>query len=146
MEPPLDWSHWFAVALPVSFISILLIWGLLLVSYKPNRSPDASLSGPGPIALVGPASTAGLGENGEIEIKTIRPTKEAFTWKQYWVVIVTVVTIGLWCVAHSLEDIVGDMGVIAILPILAFFGTGVLKKVGTPCSQSSLVSFRDSCP
>jgi phosphate transporter len=143
MQPPLDWSHWFAVALPVSFISILLIWGLLVVSYKPNRSPDASLSGPGLVALGGPGSTAGLGE---IEIKAIRPTREAFTWKQYWVVIVTIVTIGLWCVAHSLEDIVGDMGVIAILPILAFFGTGVLKKVGIPCSHSSLVSFRDSSP
>ena len=39
------------------------------------------------------------------------------------------VTIGLWCVAHEIEDVMGDMGVIAILPIVAFFTTGVLKKV-----------------
>ena len=30
----------------------------------------------------------------------------------------------------KIEQYVGDMGVIAILPILAFFSTGVLKKVG----------------
>lgn len=29
---------------------------------------------------------------------------------------------------HSIEDWVGDMGVIALIPILAFFSTGVLKK------------------
>lgn len=110
MEPTLDWGSWFIVALPVSAISLVLIWLLLLVSYRPARSPDGE---------------------GEIEIKTIRPTKEAFTLKQYWVTIVCLVTIALWCVAHSIENIVGDMGIIAIIPIVAFFGTGVLKKVST---------------
>ncbi|TFK24815.1 SPX-domain-containing protein [Coprinopsis marcescibilis] len=107
MEPPLDWAKWFAVALPVSAISIVLIWLLLLVSYKPSRMPDGE---------------------GEIEIKHIRPTKEPFTFKQYWVSFVCLTTITLWCVEHELEEYVGDMGVIAIIPIVAFFGTGVLKK------------------
>ena len=110
MEPALDWGRWFIVALPVSAISIVLIWLLLLVSYRPARSPDGE---------------------GEIEIKAIRPTKEAFTLKQYWVTVVCLVTIALWCIEHAIEDIVGDMGVIAIIPIIAFFGSGVLKKVST---------------
>lgn len=108
MEPKLDWSRWFIVALPVSIISILLIWLLLLVSYKPARSPNGE---------------------GDIEIKTIRPTKEVFTLKQYWVTLVCLTTIILWCVEHEIEDFFGDMGIIAIIPIVAFFGTGVLKKV-----------------
>lgn len=29
---------------------------------------------------------------------------------------------------HGIEEYVGDMGVIALIPILAFFSTGVLKK------------------
>jgi phosphate transporter len=107
MEPPLDWGSWFAVALPVSGLSIILIWLLLLVSYHPARSPDG---------------------DGEIEIKAIRPTKEPFTLKQYWVSFVCLVTIALWCIEHSIEDYVGDMGIIAIIPIIAFFSTGVLKK------------------
>ncbi|KAH7906949.1 SPX domain-containing protein [Hygrophoropsis aurantiaca] len=107
MDPKIDWARWFAVALPVSIISILLIWLLLLVSYRPGRSPD--------------------GES-EIEIRTIRPTRESFTSKQYWVTFVCLVTIALWCVEHEIEDHVGDMGIIAIVPVVAFFATGVLKK------------------
>ncbi|OAX41904.1 Sodium/sulfate symporter [Rhizopogon vinicolor AM-OR11-026] len=107
MDPPLDWASWFAVALPVSIISLLLIWLLLLVTYRPARSPDGE---------------------GDIEIRTIRPTKESFTLKQYWVTFVCLTTIALWCVEHKIEDFVGDMGVIAIIPIVAFFATGILKK------------------
>ncbi|KGQ02128.1 hypothetical protein PAAG_11079 [Paracoccidioides lutzii Pb01] len=34
----------------------------------------------------------------------------------------------LWCVSHQLEATFGDMGVIAIIPLILFFGTGVLTK------------------
>ncbi|KAF9477734.1 Sodium/sulfate symporter [Pholiota conissans] len=107
MDPKLDWASWFAVALPVSAVSIFLIWLLLLASYKPARSPDGE---------------------GDIEIKAIRPTKEPFTAKQYWVTFVSLVTILLWCFAHTIKDWIGDMGVIALVPVVAFFSTGVLKK------------------
>ncbi|CAK5268935.1 unnamed protein product [Mycena citricolor] len=107
MDPPVSWLQWFIVALPVSAISILLIWGLLLVSYKPARAPDGGR---------------------DIEIKLIRPTREPFTLKQWWVTFVCILTIALWCVARQLENVFGNMGVIAIIPIVAFFATGVLKK------------------
>ncbi|KAF7335408.1 SPX domain-containing protein [Mycena venus] len=109
MDPPVSWGGWFIVALPVSFISILLIWGLLLVSYKPARAPDGGR---------------------DIEIRIIRPTRERFTVKQWWVTFVCLGTIALWCLAQQpqVKDALGDMGVIAIIPIVAFFATGVLKK------------------
>jgi di/tricarboxylate transporter len=100
MDPKLDCASWFAVALPVSMISILLIWLLLLVMYRPARSPD--------------------GEE-EIEIRPIRPTRESFTLKQYWVTFVCLFTIAPWCFEHEIEGLVGDMGIIAIVPIVAFF-------------------------
>ncbi|KAG1767916.1 SPX domain-containing protein [Suillus occidentalis] len=107
MDPKLDWASWFAVALPVSIISIVLIWLLLLVMYRPARSPDGE---------------------GEIEIRPIRPTRESFTLTQYWVTFVCLFTISLWCFEHEIEGFVGDMGIIAIVPVVAFFATGVLKK------------------
>lgn len=58
----------------------------------------------------------------------IRPTKDPFSGTQYFISIVTVVTIGLWCVEHQLEPLFGDMGVIAIIPLAMFFGTGILTK------------------
>ncbi|KAF5326950.1 hypothetical protein D9619_005042 [Psilocybe cf. subviscida] len=107
VNPKVDWASWFAVALPVSALSIFLIWLLLLVSYQPSRSPDGE---------------------GEIEIKPIRPTREPFTLKQYWVTFVSLVTIALWCIESKIQEYVGDMGVIALIPVVAFFSTGVLKK------------------
>ncbi|KAF8506140.1 SPX-domain-containing protein [Hysterangium stoloniferum] len=106
MNPPISWLEWFAVALPVSIISLILIWLLLVVSYRPGITADGEM----------------------LEIRPIRPTKEKFTLKQWWVTLVCFTTIGLWCIEPSIEDYVGDMGVIAILPIVAFFSTGVLKK------------------
>jgi phosphate transporter len=107
MDPQLDWLQWFAVTIPVSAISIVLIWLLLLVSYRPGKTADGS----------------------DLEIKPIRAAREKFTPKQYFVTFICILTIGLWCIEHSIESHVGDMGIIAILPIVAFFGTGVLKKV-----------------
>ncbi|EJD49604.1 Sodium/sulfate symporter [Auricularia subglabra TFB-10046 SS5] len=106
MDVPLDWLQWFAVALPVSFISIILIWLLLLASYRPGVTADGEF----------------------LEIRPIRAPKERFSLKQYWVTLVCVVTIALWCIEHSIEQWVGDMGIIALVPIVAFFSTGVLKK------------------
>jgi phosphate transporter len=122
MEHSIGWDEWFIVALPVSFISIILIWILLVLSYKPHLYTNRSTS-------LTPRSTGDFeGESGTLQIRPIRPTKEKFTIKQYWVMFVCVLTIGLWCVEHGIEEYVGDMGVIALLPILAFFSTGVLKK------------------
>lgn len=48
---------------------------------------------------------------------------------QVYVVVVSVVTVGLWCANGYLAPVFGEMGVIAIIPLVAFFGTGVLNKV-----------------
>lgn len=107
MDEPLDWSQWFAVALPVSAVSILLIWLLLLTTYRPSRTVDGEY----------------------LVIKEIRPTREKFSPKQYWVTFVCIFTIALWCIEKKIEGFIGDMGIIAIVPIVAFFSTGVLRKV-----------------
>lgn len=101
MQPEPSWGVWFFVALPVCIISILLIWVLLLVTFQPGRGTS---------------------------IVPIRPLKDKFTGVQYFISIVTVVTIVLWCISHQLEFAFGDMGVVAIIPIVLFFGTGILTK------------------
>jgi len=101
MQPAPSWLVWFFVALPVCIISIVLIWILLLVTFQPGKG------------------TA---------IVPIRPMKDRFTGVQWFISIVTVATIVLWCVSHQLESVFGDMGVIAIIPMVLFFGTGILTK------------------
>ncbi|KAF2107345.1 SPX domain-containing protein [Lophiotrema nucula] len=101
MNPEPSWGVWFFIALPVCIISILLIWLLLLVTFQPGRNTT---------------------------IVPIRQMKDSFTGVQWFISIVTIVTIILWCLSHQLEPIFGDMGVIAIIPLVLFFGTGILTK------------------
>ncbi|KAH8152861.1 uncharacterized protein LAJ45_03087 [Morchella importuna] len=101
MTNPPSWGSWFFVALPVCILSILAIWVLLLVSFNPGKGTV---------------------------IMPIRPVKDKFTGVQYFITLTTLVTIVLWCFSHQLEHVFGDMGVIAIIPLVLFFGTGVLTK------------------
>ncbi|KAL8781758.1 MAG: hypothetical protein Q9213_005867 [Squamulea squamosa] len=101
MSPQPSWGAWFVVALPVCIISLILIWLLLLATFQPGKGTT---------------------------IAPIRPMKDKFTGVQWFISGVTIVTIILWCVSHQLEQVFGDMGVIAILPMVAFFGSGILTK------------------
>ena len=101
MKPTPSWLVWFFVALPVCIISIFLIWILLLITFQPGKGTT---------------------------IVPIRPMKDRFTGIQWFISVVTIGTIALWCVTHQLEGIFGDMGVVAIIPMVLFFGTGILTK------------------
>jgi phosphate transporter len=101
MHPTVSWGTWFFIALPVCIISILLIWVLLLVTFQPGR---------------------------DTTIIPIRPVKDKYMGVQWFITIVTVTTISLWCISHQLEGTFGHMGVIAIIPLVLFFGTGILTK------------------
>ncbi|KAL1854637.1 low-affinity phosphate transporter [Paecilomyces lecythidis] len=101
MYPSISWGTWFFISLPVCIVSILLIWALLLITFHPGRGTT---------------------------IVPIRTVKDKFSGVQWFITIVTITTIILWCVSHQLEHVFGDMGVIAIIPLVLFFGTGILTK------------------
>ncbi|KAI0483956.1 SPX-domain-containing protein [Xylariaceae sp. FL0804] len=101
MQPAPTWGEWFFIVIPVGIVSIFFIWLLLLVTFQPGRGTT---------------------------IVPIRTVKEDFTSVQWFVSVVCLATIGLWCASHALESTFGDMGVIAILPIVVFFGLGILTK------------------
>ena len=101
MHPSISWGTWFFIAIPVSILSILFVWALLLATFHPGRGTT---------------------------IVPIKPVKDRFTGVQYFITIVTITTIALWCASHQLEHVFGDMGVIAIIPMILFFGTGILTK------------------
>jgi phosphate transporter len=102
MSPPPSWLEWFLIAIPVCVILDLGIWGVLLMVYKP-----------GVVGVTPP----------EMSVE-----RESLTMKQYWIIAVSVGTIILWCAESFIESVVGDMGVIALIPIIAFYGVGILTK------------------
>lgn len=101
MVPEPSWGIWFFITWPISFLSLFLIWCLLLLTFNPGKGTN---------------------------IVPLRPMRDKYTGVQWFISVVTVATIVLWCVTHQLEGVFGDMGVVAIIPIVLFFGTGILTK------------------
>ena len=103
MNPEPSWGQWFMVAIPVSLISLMLIWGLLILTF-PIKDAFGSVS----------------------VSHHVRPINDRFTFVQYYICGVSTVTIILWIFSHQLGGVFGEMGVIALLPIVLFFGPGLL--------------------
>lgn len=99
---PPSWLTWFAVALPVAFLGNLVCWALILMVYRPGAT-----------------------------IKEVRPLKQnedPLNGTQIYVILVSVGTVVLWCFNTFLSTYTGEMGILAIIPLVAFFGFGVLDK------------------
>ncbi|CEP20704.1 unnamed protein product [Cyberlindnera jadinii] len=99
MDPQPSWGQWFVIAIPVSLISLVIIWAFLIVTFRSSEK----------IAIAG-----------------IRTVDDKFNRTQWYITFVTVLTIVLWCLAHQLEGVFGEMGIISIIPMILFFGTGIL--------------------
>ena len=55
--------------------------------------------------------------------------QDKLTLKQVYVIAVSLLTVALWCANSWLERWTGEMGIVSILPLIAFFGFGILGKV-----------------
>ncbi|KAG0371875.1 low-affinity phosphate transporter [Mortierella sp. AD032] len=102
MSPAPSWGNWFAVSIPLCIVIDLIIWAWLILLWRPQRDTPS--------------------------IPVIRATKEPITFQKVFISLVTIGTIVLWCIENTFQAQLGDMGVIAILPLIAFFGTGLLTK------------------
>ncbi|WBW70568.1 phosphate (Pi) transmembrane transporter Plt1 [Schizosaccharomyces osmophilus] len=101
MDPSPGWGEWFAVSIPVCIVCVLGVWlFLLFLSSSSER----------------------------VVLAKIRPSRDKFTKTQWFISFVTIITIILWCFERRYDEIFGDMGVIALIPIIVFFGTGLLTK------------------
>lgn len=47
---------------------------------------------------------------------------------QVAVVAISVLTVLLWCCSTAWAGTVGNQGIVALLPLVAFFGSGILDK------------------
>lgn len=103
MSPPPSWADWFCVSIPLCLLGNCIVWLWLLKSYK-------------------------IKDENQISSTTTNNASSKITPTQLYIACVTLFTIILWCIARTYRDTLGDMGVIAIIPLIAFFGTGILTK------------------
>lgn len=100
MDPAPSWGQWFVIALPVCILSLLLIWVFLLITFNCNAR--------------------------NTQLVPIRTLDDKFTRVQWYIVAVSIGTIFLWCFGSRLEGVFGEMGIIALLPLILLFGPGLL--------------------
>ncbi|CAK9438489.1 uncharacterized protein LODBEIA_P27130 [Lodderomyces beijingensis] len=94
-----SWGNWFAVALPVSILSLVLVWVLLFTTFKMNG----------------------------VRLSQYKPIKDRWTVKQCFVLLVTLATVILWCVMQKIGGTFGESGIISIIPLTVFYACGLLK-------------------
>ncbi|CAR27484.1 ZYRO0C17930p [Zygosaccharomyces rouxii] len=95
----IGWGQFFATALPCGILAMLLSWVVIFTTFKVNRT----------------------------KLERFKPIKAKFTIKQWYIIAVCMGTILLWCVEGNVEPAFGESGEIAVLPIVLFFGTGILS-------------------
>jgi phosphate transporter len=98
-ENEVSFTKWLLVALPLSLVMILLTFLVLVAWYKPHR----------------------------YRLPTIPMHKETFGWHHYVVVATIIFTVILW-VWHKASRALGSAGMVAVIPLFIFYGTGVLRK------------------
>ncbi|CAD2218704.1 phosphate transporter [Angomonas deanei] len=100
----ISFAQWVMVAVPVSLFCVLAAWAIILVVWKPFKDVPYI-----PLQVV----------NKE-EDKSVSNSDRAI------VLIVSFITIVLWVLPPTL--FFGDTGIVALIPIVVFFGIGILEK------------------
>jgi len=100
IEPQPSWGQWFVISIPVCVLTLLLIWMFLLITFNCNSK--------------------------NTHLVPIRMIDDKFTGIQWYILGVSLGTILLWCFASKLTGIFGEMGIISLIPIILFFGSGLL--------------------
>lgn len=102
-----SFASWVAISVPLVAVTLVCSWLLILWWWKPFEH----------VSYIPLHVQSGPDGDGE---RAARPGETVF------VLVVSLVTIVLWCLPANL--LFGDTGIIALIPIVLFFGVGVLKK------------------
>ncbi|KAG8345072.1 SPX domain [Trypanosoma vivax] len=95
---------WVVVALPIVLFSVLISWAIILAVWKPFEKVSSI----------------------PLQVVNAEAGKEVTLLQQVTVLVVSLVTIVLWILPPHL--LFGDTGVVALIPIVVFFGGGILAK------------------
>lgn len=61
-------------------------------------------------------------------IRALLHAQDPINWKQAYVMFIALATVALWCANSALDQYVGQMGIVAIVPMVFYFGFGILNK------------------
>lgn len=100
MNSPMSLFQWMTVSMPLVTVFCVFIWNMVWHAMKPT-----------------------------VQVIPIIPrSRVVLSRVHYIVLIVSLLTIVLWCIEPAINVYVGSMGITALLPVIAFFGTGILTQ------------------
>jgi phosphate transporter len=104
---PIGWLQWFAVSIPLCVTLDLTIWAWLVFCFDLPSADSVAVTW---------------------ALQRDRSGSKGLSIEQYFVVVVSVGVVLLWCLSVSLSSVFGQMGILGIIPFIMFFGTGILSK------------------
>lgn len=133
----ISFTEWVGGALPIVVVEIFIAWGLLLYIWKPFPKDYVLPVSSGQDATAGAQIVEDevIEQQDELAAALLKKSgvnsynPEALMTEKVEKVVVLMtcfITVLLWCL--PMEPLFGDAGVVALLPIVVFFGLGVLNK------------------
>ena len=142
-----SWWQWLSVSVPVCFLSNLLIFWWIIQVIQPDRqipmyqgpdtnvlndmNIDTSLPPQDRISSNEPSEVPS--EHSEHSASLLHTHGQRPFWYFYdstqWIILVSSgIVLALWVMTPVLEQIVGNMSMISMIPIVFYFGCGYLEK------------------
>jgi sodium-dependent dicarboxylate transporter 2/3/5 len=109
----ISFLKWFAYGLPFVIIMLIIVWGYLLLVFRPKVSKESLIEA----KVVFKEDLKKMGKMGK---------------KEWMTVIIFLITIALWLLAKPLSDITGGVvslssGIIALIAVVLIFGGNILE-------------------
>lgn len=115
----LSFFDWVIFAVPICICATGLCWLLLRWHYKTGLPSGIQTS------MI--ASEAGdLETTTEDSLESRAP--KAMGLREWYVIAIVAVTVLMWCCFDALKPVFGNMGIVALIPVLALYGPGLLTS------------------
>jgi len=108
--------EWCGFGIPLAMVWVFCIWFVLRSNYKTNLPEGIEAS-------FEPEMT-----EDEQGTSPAAAEKSGFDGTELFIMLVITGTILMWIVFDSLSETFGNIGIVALIPVIVFFGTGLLSK------------------
>lgn len=95
----MSFGQWFLASIPLCAVMLFISYCMLMAWFQPYH----------------------------FRLPPIRRHSAKFNWRHYVIIVTVSLTVVVWSV-HSLTECFGSAGMVAVVPMIVFFGTGILCK------------------
>lgn len=132
-EYEISFLQWCYFAWPFTLVAIIIAWGWLRWSCPSNLPGGIPISAIQLLTGVEESSSSTVDQGqtyksiNEVDDIT-QQESDKFGLRELFITLIIVGTISLWIAFNAVEGVFGNLGMIGLIPVLAFYGTGLLNQ------------------